>query len=142
MKVMVLIKANKESEAGVMPDEKFFVEMGKYNEALVKAGVLVDAAGLFPSSHSKRVHFSKQGVTVLDGPFAETKELIAGYWVWKVESLDEAVAWVKRCPSPEGATEGDIEIRQVFEADCRDGSTHADASDKKARLEAQLSAKA
>jgi len=117
MRVMVIIKANKESEAGVMPDEKFLGEMMKYNEELVNAGVMLAGEGLHPSSRAKRVRFSA-GVapTIIDGPFAETKELIAGFWLWKVKSLDEAVEWIKRCPSPEGATDGEIELREIFEA--------------------------
>ena len=116
MRVMVIIKANKESEAGVLPDEKFFGEMQKYNEELVKAGVMLAAEGLHSSSNVKRVIFSGRNATVIDGPFAETKEMIAGFWLWQVRSMDEAVEWVKRCPSPEGAQEGEIEIRQVFES--------------------------
>jgi hypothetical protein len=117
MRVMVIIKANKESEAGVMPDEKFLGEMLKYNEELVNAGVMLAGEGLHPSSRAKRVRFSAGAApTVIDGPFAETKELIAGFWLWKVKSLDEAVEWIKRCPSPEGATDGEIELRQIFEA--------------------------
>jgi hypothetical protein len=114
---MVLIKANKDSEAGVLPDEKFLAEMLKYNEELVKAGVLLAGEGLHPSAKGKRVRFSGGKPTVIDGPFAETKELIAGYWLWQVNSMEEAVEWVKRCPSPPGVTEGEIEIRQVFEAE-------------------------
>jgi len=116
MRVMVLIKANKESEAGVMPDEKFLGEMMKYNEELVKQGIMLAGEGLHPSSKGARIKFSDGTATVVDGPFAETKELIAGFWLWQVRSLQEAIEWVKRCPSPEGATEGEIEIRQVFEA--------------------------
>ncbi len=116
MRVLVLIRANADSEAGVLPDAAFVGEMGRYNEELVKAGVMLSAEGLYPSSKAKRVHFTHgRPATVVDGPFAETKELIAGYWLWQVHSLDEAVEWVKRCPSPKGATEGEIEIRQVFE---------------------------
>ena len=116
MRVMVIIKANKESEAGVMPDEKFFGEMMKYNEELVKAGVMLAGEGLHPSSRAKRVKFTRDAAPVVtDGPFAETKELIAGFWLWKVESLDEAVEWIKRCPSPENSEEGEMEIRQVFD---------------------------
>ena len=114
MRVMVIVKASKDSEAGIMPTEKLLVEMGKFNEELVKAGVLLAADGLQPSSKGKRVRFSGEKRTVIDGPFTETKELIAGYWLWQVRSMEEAVEWVKRCPSPhEGETE--IEIRQVFE---------------------------
>jgi hypothetical protein len=112
---MVLVKATKESEAGAMPDEKLLSEMGNYNEELVKAGVMLAGEGLHPSSKGARVRFSGDKRAVIDGPFAETKELIAGYWLWQCKSLEEAIAWVKRCPNPmEGDSE--IEIRQVFEA--------------------------
>jgi hypothetical protein len=116
MRVMVIIKANKESEAGVMPEEKFFGEMQTYNEELVKAGVMLAGEGLHPSSRGKRIKFTKnKPPVVIDGPFTETKELIAGFWLWKVASLDEAIEWIKRCPSPENVTEGEMEIRQVFD---------------------------
>ncbi len=121
MRVMVIIKANKESEAGIMPSPEFFAAMGKYNEELVKAGVMLAGEGLQPSSKAKRVRFVGGKPNVIDGPFAETKELIAGYWLWKVKSIDEAVEWVKRCPSPpemKGTNAvGEIEIRPLFEAD-------------------------
>lgn len=118
MRVMVLIKANKESEAGVLPDTKYLAQMLKYNEELVKAGVMLAGEGLHPSSKAKRVRFStKAAPVVIDGPFAETKELIAGFWLWKVNSLDEAVEWLKRCPIPEDGPDSEIEIRQVFEAE-------------------------
>jgi hypothetical protein len=116
MRVMVMVKATKASEAGVMPDEKMLTEMGKYNEELVKAGIMVAGEGLHPSSKGKRVRFSGPGRTVIDGPFAETKELVAGYWLWNVKSMDEAVEWLKRCPNPHNE-ESDIEIRPLFEAD-------------------------
>jgi hypothetical protein len=116
MRVMVMVKATKESEAGVMPDEKLLTDMGNFNEELVKAGVMLAGEGLHPSSKGKRVKFSGDKRTVVDGPFTETKELVAGYWLWQVRSMDEAVEWVKRCPNPmEGDSE--IEIRQVFEAE-------------------------
>jgi hypothetical protein len=116
MRVMVIVKANEESEAGVMPSEELLTAMGQYNEELVKAGVMLAGDGLHPSSKGARVKFSGTNRTVLDGPFAETKELIAGYWIWQVQSLDEAIEWVKRCPNPmEG--ESEIEIRPVFEAE-------------------------
>src|SRR4051812_37182323 len=115
MRFMVLVKATQSSEAGVLPDEKILTEMGKYNEELVKAGVLLAAEGLQPSSKGARVKFSGSNRTVIDGPFAETKELIAGFWLIQVKSKEEAIEWVKRCPNPfEG--ESEIEIRQVFEA--------------------------
>ena len=116
MRCMVIVKATKDSEAGVMPKEKLLAEMGKFNEELVKAGVMLAGDGLRPSSKGKRVRFSGEKRTVIDGPFAETKELIAGYWLWQVRSMDEAVEWVKRCPNPFDG-ESEIEIRQVFEAD-------------------------
>lgn len=116
MRFMVMIKANETTEAGVMPDEQMLTEMGKYNEELVRAGIMLDGEGLHPSSKGARVRFSGENRTVIDGPFAETKELIAGYWIWQVESLDQAIEWVKRCPNPTGV-ESEIEIRQIFEAE-------------------------
>jgi hypothetical protein len=113
---MVIVKASKDSEAGVMPSEQLLREMGQYNEKLAKAGILLAADGLHPSSRGKRVRFSGTKRTVIDGPFAETKELIAGYWIWQVKSMDEAVEWLKRCPNPHDE-EGDVEIRPVFEAE-------------------------
>jgi hypothetical protein len=116
MRFMVIVKANKDSESGTMPKQRLLAEMGKFNEELVKAGVLLAADGLQPSSKGKRVRFSGEKRTVIDGPFSETKELIAGFWLWQVRSMEEAVEWVKRCPNPhEGDAE--IEIRQVFEAE-------------------------
>jgi hypothetical protein len=115
MRVMVIVKANKESEAGAMPDERLLTEMGNYNEELVKAGIMVAGEGLHPSSKGKRVRFSGTTRTVVDGPFAETKELIAGYWLWQVKSMDEAVEWLKRCPNPHNE-ESEVEIRPIFEA--------------------------
>src|SRR5207302_5525471 len=114
MRVMVLVKANEESEAGVMPSEQNLAAMGKYNEELARAGVMLAAEGLHPSSKGKRVRFSGDQQTVLDGPFAETKELIAGYWLWQVRSIEEAVEWLKRAPFGGGA---EVEIRPVFEAE-------------------------
>src|SRR5712664_3751806 len=116
MRFMVLVKANKDSEAGVLPDEKLLTVMGKYNEELAKAGVLLAAEGLQPSSKGARVKFSGNKRTVIDGPFAETKELIAGFWLWQVKSKADAIEWVKRCPNPFPG-ESEIEIRQVFEAE-------------------------
>jgi hypothetical protein len=115
--VMVIVKATKNSEAGVMPSEKLLAEMGKFNEELVKAGVMLAGEGLHPSSKGKRVRFSGGKRTVVDGPFAETKELVAGFWLWQVKSMDEAVEWVKRCPDPMPGEQAEIEIRPVFEAD-------------------------
>jgi hypothetical protein len=115
MRFMVLVKATRSSEAGVLPDEKLLTEMGKFNEELVKAGVMLAGEGLHPSSKGARVKFSGTKRTVTDGPFAETKELVAGFWIWKVKSKEEAIEWVKRCPNPM-KEESEIEIRQVFEA--------------------------
>ena len=117
MRFMILVKATKNSEAGVLPDEKLLTEMGKYNEELAKAGVLLAGEGLQPSSKGARVKFSGDKRTVIDGPFAETKELIVGFWLWRVKSKEEAIEWVKRCPNPHPGTESEIEIRQVFEAE-------------------------
>ena len=117
MRFMVLIKADKNSEAGVLPDEKLLREMGNYNDELVKAGVMLAGEGLQPSSKGARVRFSGDKRTVIDGPFAETKELLAGFWIFKVNSLQEAIDWVKRAPNPFPGTESEIEIRQVFEAE-------------------------
>ena len=116
MRFMVMVKATKESEAGMMPDEKMFAAMGKFNEELVKAGVMLAGEGLQPSSKGARVRFSGATRTVIDGPFAETKELVAGYWIWNVKSKEEAIEWVKRCPNPM-PTDSEIEIRQIFEAE-------------------------
>jgi len=111
---MVIVKADKDSEAGVMPSEQLLTEMGKYNEELVNAGIMLAGEGLHPTSKGKRVHFSGKNRSVVDGPFAETKELIAGFWLWQVRSMEEAIEWVKRCPNPQMG-ESDIEIRPVFE---------------------------
>ena len=113
---MVIVKATKDSEAGVMPDAKLLTEMGKYNEELAKAGILLAGEGLHPSSKGVRVRFSGSKRTVIDGPFSETKELVAGFWLWEVKSKEEAIEWVKRCPNPMPG-ESEIELRQVFEAD-------------------------
>ena len=115
MRVMVIVKANKESEAGVLPDKEILTKMGNYNEQLVKAGVMLAGDGLKASSQGKRVRFAGEKRTVIDGPFAETKELVAGFWLWKCASLQEAIEWVKRCPNPMPGEEAEIEIRQVFE---------------------------
>ena len=114
MKVMVMVKATKDSEAGVMPTKELLTAMGEFNEQLVKAGILLAGEGLKPSKFGKRVHFSGRNRVVTDGPFAETKELVAGYWLWQVKSIEEAVEWVKRCPNPM-LTDSDIDIRPVFE---------------------------
>src|SRR5262245_52909799 len=117
MRVMVIVKATKNSEAGVMPTEKLLADMGRFNEELVKAGVMLAGDGLHPSSKGKRVRFSSGKKTVIDGPFAETKELVAGFWIWQVKSIEEAVEWVRRCPDPMPGEESDIEIRPLFEAE-------------------------
>jgi hypothetical protein len=114
MRVIVLVKATKDSEAGVMPSEQLLTEMGAYNEELVKAGIMLAGEGLHPSSKGARVRFSGDQRTVIDGPFAETKELVAGFWIWQVRSMDEAIEWLKRCPNPMPG-ESEIEIRPVFE---------------------------
>src|SRR3954470_9080982 len=117
MRFMILIKATEDSEAGKMPSEQLLTKMGKFNEELVKAGVMLAGEGLHPSSKGARVRFSGNKRTVIDGPFAETKELLAGFWLWQVKSKEEALEWVKRCPNPMPGTESEIEIRQVFEAE-------------------------
>src|SRR5262245_13915296 len=117
MRVMVIVKATKDSEAGVMPSEQLLAAMGKYNEELVKAGVMLAGEGLHPSNKAKRVRFAGGKKSVIDGPFAETKELIAGYWIWQVKSMEETLEWVRRCPDPMPNEESEIEIRPVFEAE-------------------------
>ena len=116
MRVIVMVKATKDSEAGIMPSEELLTAMGNYNEELVKAGIMLAGEGLHPSSKGYRVVFNGDKRTVIDGPFAETKELVAGFWIWQVKSMEEAIEWVKRCPNPM-PTESEIEIRQVFEAE-------------------------
>jgi hypothetical protein len=117
MKVMVIVKATKNSEAGMMPSQELLAAMGRYNEELVKAGVMLGGDGLHPSVKGKRIKFAGSQRTVVDGPFAETKELIAGYWIWQVRSMDEAVEWARRCPDPMPGEQGELEIRPVFEAE-------------------------
>jgi hypothetical protein len=117
MKVMVIVKATKNSEAGVMPSEALLTAMGKYNEELVKAGIMLAGDGLHPSVKGKRIKFSGTKRTIVDGPFTEAKELIAGYWIWQVRSIEEAVEWARRCPNPMPDEEGELEIRPIFEAD-------------------------
>ena len=117
MRFMVIVKASKDSEAGIMPSEKLLADMGKYNEELVKAGVMLAGEGLHPSSRGKRVEFAGGKKTVIDGPFAETKELIAGFWLWQVKSMDEALEWLQRCPDPMPGEESIVEVRPVFEAE-------------------------
>jgi hypothetical protein len=117
MKVMVIVKATKNSEAGAMPSEQLLAEMGKYNEELVKAGIMLAGDGLHPSRNGKRIRFSAGKRTVVDGPFTETKELIAGYWIWQVRSMEEAVEWARRCPDPMPGEDAELEIRPIFEAE-------------------------
>ncbi len=135
MRVMVFVKENEQSEASVLPDEKILTEMGKYNDELIKAGVMLAGDGLYPSSKGKRVRFSGDQKTVIDGPFAETKELIAGYWIWQVRSMDEAVEWLKRAPFG-GGTE--IEIRPIFEAEDFGAEFTPELREQEARQRAQL----
>ena len=136
MKVMVMVKASADSEAGVMPGPRLLAEMGKFNEELVKAGVLLAAEGLHPSSKGARVRFAGTSRTVIDGPFSETKELLAGYWLWQVKSLDEAIEWTKRIPNPTGE-HGVVEIRPVFEADDFGEEFTPELREREAQLRAQ-----
>ena len=140
MRFMIMVRATKDSEAGVMPDEKILTEMGKFNEQLVKAGVMLAGEGLQPSSKGARVRFSGAKRSVIDGPFAETKELVAGFWMWQVKSKEEAIEWVKRCPNPTDA-EGMIEIRQVFEAEDFGSELTPELRTQEERLRAQAAAK-
>jgi hypothetical protein len=137
MRVMVLVKATEESEAGVMPSEELLAAMGQYNEELVKAGIMQAGEGLHPSSKGVRIRFSGDKRTVIDGPFAETRELIAGYWLWQVASLDEAIEWVKRCPNPM-MSESDIEIRPIFEAEDFGAEFTPELREQEERLRARL----
>ena len=140
MRFMVMVKATKESEAGVMPSQKLLEDMGKYNEELVKAGVMLAGEGLQPSAKGARVRFSGNKRTVIDGPFTETKELVAGFWLWQVKSLAEAIEWLKRCPNPMPG-ESEIEIRQVFEAEDFGANLTPEMREQEERLRAQLNAK-
>jgi hypothetical protein len=140
MRFMILIKANKNTEAGVLPDQKLLTDMGEFNEELAKAGVMLAGEGLQPSSKGARVKFSGANRTVIDGPFAETKELIAGFWLWQVKSKDEAIEWVKRCPNPTG-DEAEIEIRQVFEAEDFGAEFTPELREQEERLRAQIASK-
>jgi hypothetical protein len=140
MRVMVLIKANEESEAGQMPSEELLTQMGNFNEELVKAGVMLAGEGLHPSSKGIRVAFSGSERKVIDGPFAETKELVAGYWLWQVKSMDEAIEWVKRMPNPDEGQEGVVEIRPVFEVDDFGDTLTPELREQDARLRAQTEA--
>jgi hypothetical protein len=140
MRCMVIVKATKDSEAGVMPSQKLLADMGKFNEELVKAGVMLAGDGLHPSSKAARVKFSGAKRTVIDGPFTETKELIAGYWIWQVRSLDEAIEWVKRCPNPHEG-ESEIEIRPLFEAADFGAEFTPELKEQEERLRQQISTK-
>ena len=140
MRFMVIVKATKDSEAGVMPSQQLLTEMGKFNEELVKAGVMLAGEGLQPSSKGARVRFSGKQRTVIDGPFAETKELIAGYWLWQVKSKEDAIEWVKRCPNPMPG-ESEIEIRQVFEAEDFGAEFTPELREQEERLRAETAKK-
>jgi hypothetical protein len=138
MKVMVIVKATKNSEAGVMPTEELFAKMGAYNEELVKAGIMLAGDGLHPSVKGKRIQFSGGKHTVIDGPFAETKELIAGFWIWQVRSMEEAVEWARRCPDPMPGEESELEIRPVFEASDFGEEYTPELQARDARLRAEI----
>ncbi|RXV68055.1 YciI family protein [Burkholderia stabilis] len=140
MRVMVIVKATADSEAGRMPDTRIMAEMGRFNEELVKAGILLAADGLHPSSRGKRVHFSGKNRTVIDGPFAETKELVAGYWLWQVKSMEEAIEWVKRCPNPM-PVDSDIEIRPLFEAADFGAAFTDELREQEARMRTEIDAR-
>jgi hypothetical protein len=140
MRFMVLVKADKDSEAGVMPSEELLTAMSNYNDELVKAGVMLAGEGLHPSSKGARVRFSGEKRTVIDGPFTEVKELIAGYWIWQVNSLEEALEWAKRCPNPMNG-ESEIEIRQVFEADDFGAEFTPELREQAERQRAEMAAK-
>ncbi|HKG91472.1 MAG TPA: YciI family protein [Gemmatimonadaceae bacterium] len=141
MRFMVLVKADQHSEAGVMPSEELLTAMGRYNEELVKAGVMLAGEGLHPSSKGARVRFANGKATVTDGPFAEAKELVAGFWLWQVRSKEEAIEWAKRCPSP-GTGGGELELRQVFEADEFGPELTPELREAEERLRAQVAARA
>ncbi|AOJ35743.1 YciI family protein [Burkholderia metallica] len=140
MRVMVIVKATADSESGRLPDTELMAEMGRFNEELVKAGILLAADGLHPSSRGKRVHFSGKNRSVVDGPFAETKELIAGFWLWQVKSMEEAVEWVKRCPNPMPG-DSDIEIRPLFEAEDFGDAFTPELQEQEARMRAEVDAR-
>jgi len=138
MRFMIIVKASPDSEAGVLPSKELMTAMGNYNEELTKAGILIDCDGLQPSSKGARVRFSGDQRTVIDGPFAETKELIAGYWIWQVKSKQEAIEWVKRCPNPMPGTDAEIEIRQVYEAEDFGDKFTPELREQEERLRAQM----
>jgi hypothetical protein len=142
MRVMVIVKAGKNSEAGALPDTQMLADMGAFNDQLVKAGVMLAADGLKPSSAGKRIRFSGGKRTVIDGPFAETKELVAGYWIWQVRSIEEAVEWVKRCPNPMPGEEAEIEIRPVFEPEDFGPSLTPELREQEERQRREVAARA
>jgi hypothetical protein len=138
MRVMVIVKATKNSEAGVMPSEELLTAMGKYNEELVKAGIMLAGDGLHPSVRGKRIRFSGSKRSVVDGPFTETKELIAGYWIWQVRSMEEAVEWARRCPDPMPGEEGELELRPLFEAEDFGPELTPELREQQERLRAEV----
>lgn len=138
MKVMVIVKATKNSEAGVMPSEELFLEMGRYNEELVQAGIMLAGDGLQPSAKGKRIRFAGSKRTVVDGPFAETKELIAGYWIWQVRSMEEAVEWARRCPDPMPGEESELEIRPIYEVEDFGDAATPEVREQNERLRVEL----
>ena len=138
MRVMVMVKATKNSEAGVLPSEKLFTDMTNFNDQLVKAGIMLAGEGLKPSREGKRVRFGAGKKTVVDGPFAETKELVAGYWIWQVRSMEEALEWVRRCPDPMPGEESDIEIRPIYEAADFGEAWTPELQEKEARQRAEI----
>jgi hypothetical protein len=138
MRVMVMVKATKSSEAGVMPSEQLLAEMGKFNEELVKAGVMLAGEGLHPSVKGKRVRFAGGKKTVLDGPFAETKELVAGFWIWQVKSMEEALEWARRCPDPMPGEEAELEIRPVFSPEDFGAEFTPELREKEEQLRAEV----
>jgi hypothetical protein len=140
MRFIVMVKASPDSEAGVMPSQQLLTEMGKFNEELVKAGVMLEGEGLHPSSKGARIKFSGAKRTVIDGPFAEAKELVAGFWIWQVRSMEEAIEWAKRCPNPTGA-DGELEIRQIFEAEDFGAEFTPELREQEERLRAQVAAR-
>ena len=141
MRVMVLVKADKDSEAGIMPSEKLFTDMGNFNEELVKAGVMLAGEGLMPSAKGARIRFNGNQRTVIDGPFTETKELVAGFWLIEVGSKEEAIEWFKRCPNPHEGVESEIEIRQIFGPDDFGTDLPADVREQEDRLREQMAAR-
>ena len=140
MRFIVMVKATPESEAGVLPSRELLTEMGKFNEELVKAGVMLEGEGLHPSSKGARIKFSGSKRTVVDGPFAEAKELVAGFWIWQARSMEEAIEWAKRCPNPTGA-EGELEIRQIFEAEDFGAQFTPELREQEERIRAQVAAR-